>query len=359
MKIFGIFRGFPGLGRVVAGAGILKELSLRGHDVRAYSYLQGKNILDEYKLRTIISEQPDERHIMIIGLNPISRESGKLIDEILKENPDLVIVDGEPLLISTLSMVFPREKILSLLNPSDIENKSLPLSTIKFYRSHYLSAAHAFVHGVSIENYSKIAKEYSCKIQSVQTILRPEILNLSKINRGDYVVGILGGGSKMVSKNFFNSTISMAKNIISLAHYLTDKNFIIYCNDSEVYTTLKKFLPKNLELVGDYTPPEIIYSKADVVLCRAGRNTVSELLFLKIPALLYSTAGDFRSSEQDKNIEDVCTLSQGLIQKCSVGTTAENLAEQLEQVLNVSGANFNFSAGNEEMLKYIDKLQRN
>lgn len=45
MKIFGIFRGFPGLGRVVVGAGLLSMLKARGHEVKAYSYLQGNAVL--------------------------------------------------------------------------------------------------------------------------------------------------------------------------------------------------------------------------------------------------------------------------------------------------------------------------
>lgn len=356
MKIFGIFRGFPGLGRVVAGAGILSTLKSHGHEVKAYSYLQGNSVLEEYGLNKIISEQPDKRHIMVIGLNPISTESGILIDKILRENPDLVIVDGEPLLVSTLTMVFPREKILSLLNPSDMKNESLPVSTMKFYHNHYLSAGNAFVHGVLKGNYSQIGEEYSCQIHSIQTILRPNILKLSGLNRGSYLVGILGGGSKMVSKNFLNSTVSMARSIISLSRYLKREKFIVYCNDMEVCDVIGNDLPDNLEIIGEYTPPEIIYSKAKAVLCRAGRNTVSELLFLRIPAILFSTKGDFRSVEQDKNVDNVCSLSNGFMKKCHINNSAEEIANQLYSVIDSQNKDCNFTAGNEEILKYIENL---
>ena len=44
-RILGIFRGFPGLGRVVAGVSLLETLrDDYGFDVRVTSYLQGNNI---------------------------------------------------------------------------------------------------------------------------------------------------------------------------------------------------------------------------------------------------------------------------------------------------------------------------
>ena len=46
MKALGIFRGFPGLGRVVSGVSILEALrDTYGFKVRAVSYLQGNEYL--------------------------------------------------------------------------------------------------------------------------------------------------------------------------------------------------------------------------------------------------------------------------------------------------------------------------
>ena len=38
--VIGVFRGFPGLGRVSAGIALLKELQHRGFEVAAISYYQ-------------------------------------------------------------------------------------------------------------------------------------------------------------------------------------------------------------------------------------------------------------------------------------------------------------------------------
>ena len=54
MRILGIFRGFPGLGRVVSGVGILETLRDKYNcEVEIISYLQGKDYLaltGDYKI---------------------------------------------------------------------------------------------------------------------------------------------------------------------------------------------------------------------------------------------------------------------------------------------------------------------
>ena len=47
MKILGIFRGFPGLGRVVGGVSLLEEMrDTYGHKIKLISYLQGNKYLE-------------------------------------------------------------------------------------------------------------------------------------------------------------------------------------------------------------------------------------------------------------------------------------------------------------------------
>ena len=125
MKVYGIFRGFPGLGRVISGIAIMSELKKNGHDIEVYSYLQGVQSLRDHDFDFIIDDQPTAQQVMAIGLSPIGDIAEKIIGLICSEEPDLVIVDGEPLIISTLAMVYPRERIMSILNPTDLYNDSL------------------------------------------------------------------------------------------------------------------------------------------------------------------------------------------------------------------------------------------
>ena len=149
MKVYGIFRGFPGLGRVMSGISILSALKNEGHVVKAYSYMQVIDPIEKNEFEKIIDDLAEGQEISSIGLNPIGRAGAKLIETICSDNPDLVVIDGEPLLISTLAMVYPRSKIMALLNPADLYNPSLPKASIEFFHTHYLSAGTAIVHGVN------------------------------------------------------------------------------------------------------------------------------------------------------------------------------------------------------------------
>ena len=48
MKILGIFRGFPGLGRVVAGVSLLETIKMNYNcEIKIISYLQGNKYLEK------------------------------------------------------------------------------------------------------------------------------------------------------------------------------------------------------------------------------------------------------------------------------------------------------------------------
>lgn len=356
MKIFGIFRGFPGLGRVVSGIALLDELREKGHSIKAYSYLQGNDLINKYGIERIIDDEPYDPHIMVIGLNPISKEIGKLFDVIQNEKPDLIIVDGEPLIISTLSTVYPRERIVCLLNPSDIENTSLSVSSIRFYRNHYLTAKHVFVHGFISCDYSKIADEYHCNIYNINTIIRPEVLKINTKNFSNTIVGILGGGCAHSSTGFLQTTINMANNIYQLSKLMKDYNFVVYCNDSLVKTSLLNCVSSNFKIIDEYTSPQYMYEDLCAAICRAGRNTTSELLYLGIPMLLFASDGDFRSVEQERNIRSLRKISKGLADQVYINENISDMKKKLEQVLKYRKAKIGFVPGNITALEIIDRI---
>lgn len=357
MKIYGIFRGFPGLGRVMSGLSILSELKSLGHEVKAYSYLQGVTVLKDYEIEFLIDEQPPNNQIMAIGLNPICKVAGDIINLICSEKPELVIIDGEPLLISTLAMVFPRERILSLLNPADLYNPTLPDSTIKFYHSHYLSSGFAIVDGIDKNSIILPDDSRGCDILKTNTILRRDVIDTIISNNND-IVSVLGGGSSNASDSFLNSTIEMAKRILEAAILLPNESFRIYCNDARIANEIlmEPYLP-NVKVIAHYTSPKDIYSSAKVLLCRAGRNTISEILYHDIPAVLMSSSGDFRSSEQDKNIELACSLRDGRLFKYNKDENGKQLADKILKAENSNKCNVPFVPGNEEAMSFIlDKI---
>lgn len=131
MKVLGIFRGFPGLGRVIGGVSILETLrDFYGFKVKAISYLQGNEYLKAHGF-TILSDATnfDYCSIGLLPTNRLAREINMLIKEFV---PDIIIIDGEPLMMQSIRISYPDTKIVALLNPSDVENEANDVEAMDF-----------------------------------------------------------------------------------------------------------------------------------------------------------------------------------------------------------------------------------
>lgn len=356
-KIYGIFRGFPGLGRVSSGIALLKEFQNLGYEIAAISYLQGTEALYRQGIPLLFEYNIEQCDVTSIGINPITGFATKIIEKILVDNPAAVIIDGEPLLQSTLCDVYPRERVISLLNPSDLYNDSLPKSTICFYQKNYLSGGNAIVHGVGIPNDMKIENE--CYVHHIPTILRKEIFEIEpSINKSKRIVGILGGGSVNSSNKFLSSTVEMGKRIASIAKKMQEYSFVVYCNDLFIQNEIEEsiVLPSNYKLTSSYTMPSEMYKDTSMVIARAGRNVVSELLYLNIPGLLIATNGDYRSKEQEKNIDMMISVGNNLFDKFNILDDDDILIEKINSKLNEEPNVNRFIPGNDYAVEVIRKL---
>lgn len=356
MRVYGIFRGFPGLGRVISGISLMTELKKRGHEVKVYSYLQGVDSLKEHGLDFIIENQPTIQQVMAIGLSPICDIAEKIIGIICRDRPELVIIDGEPLMISTLSMVYPRKRIMAILNPTDLYNESLPDSSARFFHHHYLSAGTALVHGISKDMVVIPNDSQGCQIVGMNTILRADVINMN-VGTGKRIVAILGGGCSNSSENFFKSTVMMGERIIAASREMPEEKFCVYCNDANVADCINtKYKPDNVKIEHEYVRPEEVYAGAKVVLCRAGRNTISELLYLGIPAILMASNGDFRSVEQEKNIEKTIEMYPGKIIKAGRDDNGVYLAKKIKELIGYTEKRPMFVPGNKTALEVIERV---
>ena len=55
-------------------------------------------------------------------LTSAQKISSEIINDILNWKPDIVIIDGEPLLTKLLCLCYDKDKIITLLNPVLMEN---------------------------------------------------------------------------------------------------------------------------------------------------------------------------------------------------------------------------------------------
>lgn len=296
MKVLGVFRGFPGLGRVVSGVSLLETLRDEYHcEVKAISYLQGNKYLKQRGFCEL--QEASTADYCSIGLLPTNKIGVYLHSTIKSFKPNLIIVDGEPLIIQSIKISHPDIKVVALLNPSDVDNPSNDSEAMDYFNSLYSMADLAIVHGLR----NTIGK-YSYKhIVSLPTILRPEII-YQDYNRGDNIYCVLGGGTVNSSQEFIYSSVKIAELCLKTAHEFHDREMHIVCSCKSVAKSLlEQSIPQNVTIHKDILPAYKIYSDASLIITRSGRNTLSEVAYLGIPTVSFIAGDRYRKEEQLQN----------------------------------------------------------
>jgi hypothetical protein len=307
MKIAGIFRGFPGLGRVVAGVEILEYFRVKFNaDIRMFSYLQGEAYLRQKGYCTNFEVQIQD--YSSIGIIPISSYGEYIINQISEFAPDIIVVDGEPLMIQSLKLTFSNMKIVSLLNPFDVENPYNQPSSSKYLRKLYSYADVTLVHGL----WKVEAPEGFQNLHSINTIIRGEVLSIKPTITKNKISCILGGGTVNSKKEFLQKSTNIVEQCIKLAAFLPDYEIHIFCGCNDLVECINNagcfknvIIHSNIENSNDY------YSDSKLIITRAGRNTISEILYLGIPTIVIPAGCNFRAKEQITNIAKAKLFNNG------------------------------------------------
>ena len=266
-----------------------------------------------------------------IGLLPTNVIGTYIHEKIRCFLPDVVIIDGEPLIIQALRISYPKLKIVALLNPADIENEQNDKDAMRYFNAMYSLSDLAIVHG--LRSVSKIGS-YK-KIVSVITILRKEILKVNT-NRTNNIFCLLGGGTVNVGYSFSESTIQIAKLSMDASESLNEfkhgKNIILY--------------DKILDI-------QEYYSKAGLIITRSGRNTLSELAYLGIPALSFLSGCQYRKAEQKQNLE---ALGVHNVKPVSLSIQPKELANQIKDMMSAKCHREFFVPGNQQAIQEILNL---
>lgn len=343
MKIAGIFRGFPGLGRVVSGVELITHF--KDHykaDIRVFSYLQGEKYLNKKGFTT--NHSVSDHDFSSIGIIPVSTYGEFIFNQIADFNPDIVIIDGEPLLLQSLRVVYPNLKIVALLNPFDVHNPYNQSSSSLIFNDMYSKANLAIVHG-----FWKLEKPYKYnEFLSINTIIRKEILSIKPTYSENKICCILGGGTVNSKPEFKEKSIAIAHKCIQLADFLSDFEIHIFCSNNSIYKEVAKkdtpsntFIHANIEVCTEY------YTNSKLIIARAGRNTISEVLYLGIPAIVIPTGCKFRSKEQKTNAEIVEIIGSNKIVNVSEDIDLNELITQCGILLkNSNPSSPNWIPGN-------------
>jgi len=344
-KILGIFRGFPGLGRVVAGVSLLETLSNK-YDIETLpiSYLQGNEYL--YSKGYIDLKEATCRDYCAIGILPTGAFGYNIHKTIQSFSPDMVLLDGEPLMVQSIRLSYPNIKIVVLLNPADVDNPNNDKEAMDYFNFLYSLSDVAIVHGLK-----RVHTNYQYKeLISIGTILREEIFQIRNTPAND-IYCILGGGTINVDNKFTQSTIRIAELCIHVANQLKGRTMHIACSSKNIYDILaKKVLPTNVVLYDQVLNAVEYYSKASLIITRSGRNTLSELAYLGIPAITFVVGDRYRSEEQKQNL--ACLYGTN-ISSASPEISDEEFAQLCKKTLETSPLKSNFIPGNNEAINKI------
>ncbi len=346
-KVLGIFRGFPGLGRVVAGVSLLETLRDKYDcDVRFISYLQGNKYLESRGYTDLKEATPMD--YCSIGLLP-THKMGVYIHKTIKDFiPDVIVVDGEPLILQSIKVSHPNAKVVALLNPTDVDNPSNDKEAMDFFNALYSLSDLAIVHGLRIIERDRRYNNFI----SINTIIRQEIMAIKNVPTNN-IYCILGGGTVNVGQQFENSTLRIGELCQRMAPLLPKYNVHIMCSSRNIFNVLNdNQYYANVQLHEDIISAEKYYHDACLVITRSGRNTLSELAYLGIPTISFISGCAYRRVEQTKNINDLKTpaimsapldISPRLFAECCykmMGTNADSILQY----------------GNDEAIKHILQL---
>ncbi len=350
MKAIGIFRGFPGLGRVVAGLDILNQLQLSVKlEAIVYTYFQGYELSKSYNFDFRNIENRND--ISSIGIIPVSKSGETIIDSIEEYNPDFVLIDGEPLLVTAIKLRFPKVNVVALLNPFDVENPHNNLSSQLFFKDCYSKADISIVHGLW-----KVLKPSSFKksFHSINTFIRHDLDEIIPDINSNRIACILGGGTVNSSELFFENTIRISQQIIELANKQQKYYFDIYCGCETIYSRVNhlKNGVSNIGIHRHIHNPAQLYNSTKAVISRGGRNTVSELLLLNLPALLFSTTCEVRGTEQQANIAIAQNVSPNIL-GVTLSTDSNTLEEMFNKIISSDASKVEWTSGNKTLFKIL------
>lgn len=349
MKVLGIFRGFPGLGRVVSGTALLETLRDEHNcEVKAISYLQGNKYLHQRGFSGL--QEASSADYCSIGLLPTNKMGVYIHSTIRSFEPDLIIVDGEPLILQSIKISHPGIKVVALLNPSDVDNPSNDAEAMEYFNSLYSVADLAIVHGLR----TITGKHPYKNIISIPTIIRKEIV-LYRGQRGKNIYCVLGGGTVNSNQDFIDSSVKIAEVCIRTAYNLRDRETHIVCSCDNITSKLRNSaLPSNVIIHDNLLSPSQIYSDAAVIITRSGRNTLSEVAYLGIPTVTFVTGDRYRIEEQRQNIK---SLNCSNVVEADLTLNPSELLINIQDSIASAHSSYNdFSYGNDVAICSIKSL---
>ena len=170
---------------------------------------------------------------------------------------------------------------------------------------------------------------------SINTIIRKEVLSIKTKCIKNKISCIIGGGTVNSKSEFEDRSLSIVQKCIMLAEMMLDFEIHIFCGSKEIYNEAEKCLiPPSVTLYSNIENCKNYYLDSKLIIARAGRNTISEILYLGIPALVIPTGCIFRSKEQNANATIIEKVSNKMIVSISGNIAIESLLDKVELMID-------------------------
>ena len=146
---------------------------------------------------------------------------------------------------------------------------------------------------------------------------------------------------------------------MQMADYFSDYEIHIYCS-CDVVELNNLLNPRNVFIHKNIEKCEHYYLDSKLIISRAGRNTISELLCLEIPSIIIPAGDDFRAKEQAVNSEQAKKANSRLIKISHQNTTIDTLVSTCQNILtsNSNKPSMKWQCGNLEAENLILKLYK-
>jgi len=347
-RLLFVLRGTPGLGRVVASVELARSLE-ESFDVSCFFVTYGNGLAYLEALHAQCAVQIDRQDIMSLGIQPVSASAERILELVRTLRIDCVVIDGEPLMVLAIKVGLPGVPIVSVMNPSDWCNAQLPASTSDFFRFCYGASDYRIVHGLE-----RLASEES-NVLSTSTIIRSGVLTLSSVERPNVVSVVFGGGTTCATSAFHESCQAFVRVVLDAARYETSLVFKVFLSGAR-FPYEEADVPANVVMVKNIATASEVYD-CEVVVARAGRNTTSEILFLRKKAVLFSVVGEHRSGEQRRNAAVAETLGSQAVRFLE-SYDGRSLCAEIRQLQRISTAGSEFIPGNTEALRFFSRKMR-
>jgi hypothetical protein len=301
MKISAICRGAPGLGRVAPAAALVDSMKdYFDVEARFASYGPGAAYLAGREYAITDLGMPES-----LFIDAVADQAIAVLNLVESHDPDLVIIDGEFYLPTTLEhLTVP---VVYLANPHDLIG---PSNT--FRRVNRLLLSHADL---------VIISSLSCLQPLRRDDLVPgvpsiEVPALSKdiadgycLTGGPPRVLISTGGGSVKSPALRRATDEAAQSLIDALEPMYVKGLISRVTlvlGADASAPARPLGSAWLNVVNGPIELANLYPIHDLLIARAGRNTIAEAAYCGIQTVLLPIADDRqRGSEQRSNVHDV------------------------------------------------------